>query len=343
MDQSKIYGSGSVLGPQIVSTRELICYAGLDRLGCSPDIIEETMGITHVRHCEESVMPGDLATEAAMNALTAANVSPNEIDVVIYCGIERNCTEPATAHFIADAIGIGPDKLQHCFDVSNACHGFTAGVQIARAFLASQPDEVRYALVCTGERSSGKTKVICDDFRNGVIGKKDIADTLGAFSVGDAGGAMVIGRSENGQGILEISNSNSPRYAKLCHFTNFGLDRGIKPRYAMKMGPICARTKKIIKAMVPDILNRLSWQPKDIDHGIFHQVGRRVHEDWTQILGIDEQRAPSTYATWGNLASANLPVIWDSLAKKNLLKTGEKVFIISAGSGIAVSMIGIHL
>ncbi|PCJ21845.1 MAG: hypothetical protein COA96_15250 [SAR86 cluster bacterium] len=338
-----ISGSGSVLAPHEVETSELIKYAKLDRFGISPNIIFERMGITHVRHADDSVLPGDLATEAAKKAITASGIPANEIDMILYTGIERNCTEPATAHFIANDIGIDPKRLQYCWDMSNACHGFTAGILTARKFLKDQDegDRIRNVLVCTGERSSGKTKVICEDFRNGRIGADRVQDTLGAFTVGDAGGAMVLSQCESDKGIKAISNSNNPRFAGLCLYQDFGADRGVKPIYAMKMPQICARTKRIIKRISPVILNRLGWGASDIDHGIFHQVGKRVHKDWLDIVGIEEARAPSTYAKWGNLASANLPVIWDMLDTKGAIKPGDNVFVVSAGSGISVTMLGI--
>ena len=345
MIQATIEGSGAVLAPFEVTTRELIEYAGLDKFGISPDIIEERTGITHVRHCEDSVLPGDLATEAAKRALTSSGISASEIDMVLYCGIERNCTEPATAHFVASDLGIDPKRLQYCWDIANACHGFTAGLITARKFLkdGDDGDAIRYVLLCTGERSSGKTKVIIDDFRSGKIGKERITDTMGAFTVGDAGGAMILGRSDDGRGIKAITNTNNPRFAELCLWQDFGLDRGVPPRYAMKMPQICARTKNMIRGLAPSALQKLGWEASEIDHGIFHQVGKRVHSDWVDIVGIDANKAPSTYAKWGNLASANLPVIWDMLANEEKLKQGENVFVISAGSGIALSMLGITL
>ena len=69
--------------------------------------------------------------EAAKIAIRDANVSPNEIDLVVYCGHEGNWLEPGTAHVIQHSIGANAV----CLDVSNACHGFMNGFSVVDAMI----------------------------------------------------------------------------------------------------------------------------------------------------------------------------------------------------------------
>lgn len=338
MNKAKIYASGSVVGPIEVKTADLLLEAGLDKLDIPTDWIEKHTGIKTVRHCPDSVKPGDLAIDAAQRALDNSPLSADELDAVWFCGIERNCTEPATAYFVADAIGLDPNRLSLCWDLSDACHGFTAGLLTAKSFIES--GVIRNALICTGERSSGKTKFIGEKFRKNELGRDKFADTAGAFTVGDAGGAMIIGASDDGRGIEYISTSNQPKHAKLCYFQDFGADRGIDPEFAMKMPQICARTLRVLSKMIPTAMEDLQWKSKDIDYGLVHQVGTSPYFETIKYLGIDSSKAPTTYDKYGNLTSATFPVLWDTLTRSGKLKPGQKVFGVSTGSGITASMLG---
>lgn len=326
----------------MVTTKSLLANARLDeKYGLPLEHIETTMGITHVRHCDESVKPSDLARPAAEKALAKCGMDARDLDMVLFCGIERDGTEPATAQIVAGQIGIDPSRLKYCWDLGNACHGFTAGIITAMSFIRS--GQIKTALICTGERSSSKTKVITDDFLSGHLSKKDIGDTMGAFTVSDAGGAMILTASDDDTGIEHIGSENYSRFTDLCYFMNFGLDRGVKPTYAMKMPQICARTLKVVKKSVPAGLAKLGWKAEDIDHFVCHQVGKRIFDAWIEIVGVTKDKALMSYPMRGNLASASLPVLWDDLTEQGKLKPGQKVYAISTGSPVIVTQLGITL
>ncbi|MBL4820623.1 MAG: hypothetical protein JKY98_06495, partial [Gammaproteobacteria bacterium] len=189
MQSAQIYSAGSELAKTPVLTREILDAAKFE--DCT--LVEKSLGISEVRQAPVSTKPSDLAIPAAIRSLEASNLPYTEIDAVIYCGIERDCSEPATAHIIASAIGLTPFI---CFDVSNACHGFTSGLHVANALIKT--GDIRHALVVTAELSSKVTRKVVDLFRENILGVEDIETHLGAFTVGDAGGAMVLGPGEPG-------------------------------------------------------------------------------------------------------------------------------------------------
>ncbi len=340
MLKTKIYGAGKSLGTNLMSTRQIVEDAGLvEKFGVPASVIEDSTGISHVVQCNEPVTPGELAIEAALEALSNSPIEAKDIGMVLYCGIEGDFSEPATAQKVAQALGIPDDTLQYCWDVSNACHGFTSGLITAEALICA--GRVEFALICTGERSSTKTRWIQDQFVTGKYKESDIKDRLGAFTVGDAGGAMIVGVSEDSAQIKHISNRNLTKRIDLCYWrTGSQTSTGI-PDFGMKMAQICASTKSQVKKMVPGFLADVGWSPLDIDHAIFHQVGVRVCKDWTHLLGVAPEKVPISYPQRGNLASATLPVIWSDLQDNDLLIPGQNVAMISTGSPVIVSMLGI--
>lgn len=332
MLNSKIMAAGSSLGRIEVSTRSLLDEARFERIGLSNDLVEKELGITHVRHCSESVKPGDLAIEAGHNALKKSGVPAGLIDAVFFCGIERDYSEPATAHRVAHELGI---NAPFCWDKSDACHGFTAG--LIEADLLIRSGRVRYALVCTGERSSNKTMHVGNLFAKGRLKMPDVRDTLGAFTLGDGGGAMIMGPSDDGSGVQAVHTRCQSKYSRLCFWDEWGLE----PTFAMKMGKICATTINLVKRMIPETLDKLAWSREDIDLMIPHQVGAKPFYKYLDMFNIEVDKSIATYERLGNLASATIPICYDILENQGRFIPGQRTFIVSSGSGIVVSQLGI--
>lgn len=119
---------GYELAPVVVSTAELESrlapvYAAM---GMRPGQLELLTGISERRWWEPNYPLSQGASEAAKKALAAADISPSEIDVLIYAGVCRENFEPATACAVADRLKVNPDAA--IYDVSNACLGVLNGV-----------------------------------------------------------------------------------------------------------------------------------------------------------------------------------------------------------------------
>ena len=84
---------------------------------------------TEVRYrLNEGEKAFDFGVEAARQALDAASVRPQDVDLLIYAGVVRGWLEPATANLFQGALGMAKAT---CFDVLDACakipargHGF---------------------------------------------------------------------------------------------------------------------------------------------------------------------------------------------------------------------------
>ncbi len=331
MLQSHIYSVGSELAKNAVTTRDILAEARLE----DTEIVEKSLGITEVRQAPISMLPSELAVPAAEKALIESGLAYHEIDAVIYCGIERDCSEPATAHIIACALGLTPSI---CFDVANACHGFTSGLQVADSFIRS--GTLNHVLVVTAELSSRITRKVAEMFRQGELTQNDVKSHIGAFTIGDAAGAMILGPSEDGKGISQIRCESLSRHHALCSYdhTNWG-----NLSFNMDMGRISAVTLKLIKDMVGPTYQDLNWSSEDVDLFIPHQVGERPFVKVMEIVGVDKEKSIATYPKLGNLASATIPVCYDKMKQQGRLLAGSKMLWVSSGSGIVASTVGLTL
>lgn len=331
MLKSHIYSVGSELAKNAVLTRDILAEAKLDDI----DLVEKSLGIKEVRQAPLNTQPSELAVPAAERALNESGLQYHEIDAVIYCGIERDCPEPATAHIIASKLGLTPTI---CFDVANACHGFTSGLQVANSFIRS--GDVSHVLVVTAELSSKVTHQVTEMFKTGVLQQEDIKTHIGAMTVGDAAGAMVLGPTEDGSGIDQIRCGSVSRHHALCSYSNneFG-----NLSFNMDMGRISAVTLKLVKELIGPTYEGLNWKPEDVDLFIPHQVGERPFMKSLEIVGIDKDKSIATYPRLGNLASATVPVCYDMMKKQGRLEPGSKMLMGTTGSGIVASFVGISL
>ncbi|MBT3530566.1 MAG: hypothetical protein HOF74_06275 [Gammaproteobacteria bacterium] len=333
MIKARIDAVGSYIGENEVSTRDLLANAHFDRFDKPFDLVESALGISSVRQVQGSIRPGDIAIKAAESALAKSEISNTEIDAVFYCGMTSDYTEPSTAHKIADELGI---NAPFCWDQADACHGLSTGLITANALIRN--GQIRNALVCTGERASKGTDFITDQYNKDILTERDINDTIGAFTVGDAGGAFIVSQSDNEEGIEFINTECDSRQRKLCYVD------WEDSSFAMKMGLICSRTIKLVSHMLPKTLNSLGWERNDIDFMLPHQVGKRPFDIYlNSLFKLPSEKSIATYKDMGNLTSASIAVSWDLLESAGRLKKKDKMFIVSTGSGIVASQMGITL
>ena len=328
MQSAHIYAVGSELANTSILTRDILKEARFD----DPTLVEKQLGIDEVRQAPESTKPSELAVPAAIKALEKSALKPEQIDAVFYCGIERDCSEPATAHIIAAALGLRPSI---CFDVSNACHGFTSGLHVANSLIRT--GDIQHALIVTAELSSKVTRKVVDLFRSGKLGVSDIKTHIGAFTVGDGGGAMILGPCESSKGIINIKSSSESRHHALC---SYAYERG-DLSFVMDMGRISAVTLKLVKELIDPAYQSLGWTASDVDLFIPHQVGSRPFQKTLEIVGVSEDKSIATYPKLGNLASASIPVCYDMLQEQGRITPGSKVLIGASGSGIVATFLGL--
>lgn len=325
---SKIVGVGGYLPDQKISSTDLLIECKSNRFDIPHNFINDKLGIIERRFADQNMEPSDLANIAAEKALASANMQPNEIDLVVYCGITRNWEEPATAHSVQDFLGIDAD----CFDVSNACHGIVNGISIADSMIAS--GAINTALLVTGEMPSKLALYTVEQLKkcNDV---KFFRDSIGALTAGDAGGAFVVTRSDTeNKGLRGLNMYSQGKHAKLCHYKHL-TNGAIAGQMLMKQ--INLAILKMHKTIVNKTYDLLNWHPKEVDRLICHQTGAKSHEQLTSILKVPFEKASQTVDYLGNLTSATLPINW----WLHPPKSDEKVLLAFTGSGISVSQGGI--
>lgn len=328
MPQAKIVSTAAFHPDQEISTIQRVADSGLEEYGVGPDLVSKKLGITHVREADPDVAPSDLAAAASQIALDKAGLRACDIDAILFCGITRDMIEPSTACITGSKLGIDSPSLKLAPDITSACHGFTAAMELANAMIMT--GQWNRVLLCTGEQNSSRLSRISQDIKRGKYSAEKAMDIVGFYSCGDVGAAMILEPSTNERGLVYMRSATNPDFASACHMGSWGDEN----HCSMNMEQICNETISLVKSMRPrEIYTKLGWKTSEIDYLVQHQVGQLPYLAGSRVFNIPVPRCPKIFERFGNLTSASIPATLDQCD----LSEGQKIITSSTGSGIAAS------
>ena len=127
MPSSRIVGTGSYVPPKTLTN------ADLEKMVDTNDewIVTRT-GISERHVASDDEATSDLAYEAALQALSTANLDPMDLDMILVSTITPDMAFPSTACFLQDRLGA---RRAGAMDLSAACSGFVYGLAVADGLL----------------------------------------------------------------------------------------------------------------------------------------------------------------------------------------------------------------
>ena len=239
--------------------------------------------------------------------------------------------EPATAHTIQHELGL---HANHAFDIANACFGFIDAMEIASNFIKC--GIVRYALVVTGEVPSKVLRSVVSTLKGGVD-IKTAKNMIGALSVGDAGGAVIVGPSDDYEtsGFELFNTTCHSSYVDKCIYKT---QENGKVEGQMLMGHLAAAFIRFNNKLIDETLDKLGWD--NFDWMLSHQIGKRPFEKLSGMHGVNPRQMIKTFDKLGNITSATFPVNFEKLCAEGNVNTGDKIGGCFAGSGLAIGQLG---
>jgi len=335
LGHTRIMGTGVYIPERRVTSVELMKEIdSKGRFGVPYQWIDRTIGIRERRVAPDDITFAEMAATAAREALAEAGVRPKDIGAILYCGIDRDYLEPATAHLVQEQVGV---ENAICFDLTNACHGFMNGIHVVDALVAT--GQIRHALVVTAERNFRITKEAIKALQ-ATTDREVFVNLVGGLTVGDAGAAMVVGpKTFEEEGFVGFMLQSRGEFNDLCVFKNRDQENAATGH--MVMTRIVREHLRLHADMYPDFMRRLHWSPEQIAKFVHHQVGRKAFKMHAAYSHVPLQAMPDTVSWLGNIASATIPVNLHYLRREGAVRPREKVFISAAGSGLSISQAGL--
>ncbi|MBI2660371.1 3-oxoacyl-ACP reductase [Candidatus Woesearchaeota archaeon] len=278
-----------------------------------------------------------LMSTAVNKALEEANLSKQEIDLLIYAGIDKGFTEPSQAHFVANALGM--DKVE-CFDILEGCMSWSRAVKVTYAIFAE--GAYKHIMIVNGEfaqtRKDGPGYPANFMLRN----LDQIAWTFPTYTVGEAATATILSRDPNRKWEFCISSSNDlvdlctiplEGYEGYCslsdrigrngtgRFTSFGKELHEKGK------PEAIKVFRELGEKVP---------PKNIKAIFPHTSSKTEWDDAAKKLGV-KHLLYHIYPSYGNIATASVPAGIVLAASGGCIKRGDRVagWVGSSGTSFA--------
>jgi acyl-CoA:acyl-CoA alkyltransferase len=323
---------GYELAPNVVSSKALEAriLPVYEKLRLPPGQLEALTGIRERRWWPKGYKLSEGAATAAKKALEAANVGPENVGAVIYAGVCRESSEPATACAVADLLGIGSDAA--VFDISNACLGVLNGIlDVANRIELGQ---IKAGLVVSCESA----REINDSMIESMLANPTMDHfklSLATLTGGSGAVAAVLtdGSFGNaGHRLLGASLKAESRHFDLCRWDRdfMRTDAAAVLKHGVALG----------KKTWDGLLDNLGWNGATVDKVICHQVGGAHRSSVLSALGIPEAKDFSTYEFLGNIGTVSVPITAAIAEEREFVKKGDKVAFLGIGSGLNCLMLG---
>jgi len=316
--RSVILGTGSELPAKIVTNEDLEKI-----VETSDEWITTRTGIKERRILEPDRSNADMAQRASERALDDAGFNARDLDAIIVGTVTPDYPFPSSACVLEDKLGA---KAAFSFDVSAACSGFLNALAVADSFIKT--GMIRNALV------------VGSDTLSRLLNWKDRTTCI---LFGDAAGAVVLGSSEDGSGILSARLRTDGSYAKTLFVPAGG---SLKPATAETVQrnehTIFMNGKEVFKIAVRSMedisrqaLDEAGVRIEDIALVIPHQANRRIIVALAERLGVPMDRVVVNVDKYGNTSAASVPVALDEARRQGRIKSGDIVLLNAFGAGFA--------
>lgn len=305
----KIKGTGSYLPDNLVTNAELS-----KTVDTSDEWITERTGIKQ-RYFAKDELTSDLAVKAGINALTDANITAEDLDLIIIATTTPDLTFPSTASIVQTKLGA---KNAMCFDVQAVCSGFIYGLSIAEGYFAT--NKVKNALVIGAESLS---KIL------------NFEDRTTCVLFGDGAGAVVLSKKEENEtsGLLRTSISTKGEFTNLLKTTSGAGTDGCAGVITMQGQEVFRHAVSNLKKVCLDLLAQEGLEKEDIDFLIPHQANKRIIASTAKSLSLDSDKVIVTVDQHANTSAASIPLALDWANKQGKFKKGDTLLLEAFGAG----------
>jgi 3-oxoacyl-[acyl-carrier-protein] synthase-3 len=312
MRRSVLIGTGSALPERVVPNAELAA-----KVDTTDEWIVERTGIRQRYIAGEGETTSSLAIDAARQALEAAGVDGQSIDLIILATATPDQTFPATATIVQHAIGANGGIA---FDVAAVCSGFLYALGVADSMLRC--GQARRALVIGAETFS---RIL------------DWEDRTTCVLFGDGAGAVVLEAREsedvNAPGILATKLHADGAHNQLLFVDGGVSTTGDVGKLRMKGREVFRHAVVNLASVLGEVLEEAGFTSDDIDWLVPHQANARILEATAKKLHMSPSKVVVTVQDHANTSAASVPLALNCAIRDGRIKPGQLVMLEAMGGG----------
>ncbi|NPV28631.1 MAG: ketoacyl-ACP synthase III [Firmicutes bacterium] len=312
-----ITGTGAAVPERVLTNRELE-----KMLDTTDQWIVQRTGIQERRIAGDGTATYHLASTAARRALQDAQVTPEEVDLILVATSTPDQFTVPTAGLVQQALGM---SRAAAFDLSAACAGFTYGLAVGAQFIRT--GVYRTVLVVGAEILS--RIVNWRDRQTAIL----FGDGAGAVVLRPAGSGALwyshLGADGRGADILKVPAGGS-RFPASEETVRQGLQYiHMNGREVFKFGV------RVMEEELRLAMKQCGLDPEQIDLFVPHQANLRMIETVVERLGLPRDRVYVNVQRYGNTSAASIPIALDEAASSGCLAPGSVVAMVGFGAGLA--------
>ena len=286
----------------------------------SDEWISKRSGIKNRHFVTDNEKTSDMSFFAANKAIENAEISKNDIDLIVLATTTPDNTFPSTATLVQKKLEINAVS----FDIQAVCAGFVFALSVAKSMMT--------------EGNYKNCLVIGADSMSKLL---DWNDRSTSVLFGDGAGAVILQKFENTEckyddwGILSnIIHSDGQFYDLLK--TNGGVSTN------QKVGFIEMEGKEVFKHAVDKLSSSLeealiasNKKIDELDYLVPHQANQRIILAVADRLKIDVSKVISTVKDHGNTSAASIPLALENAINSNKILNGNLIGIQAIGGGLS--------
>jgi 3-oxoacyl-[acyl-carrier-protein] synthase-3 len=321
MSQSKgviVRGTGSCLPARKMPNAEFA-----RSLDTSDEWIRTRTGICSRHIAGPGETSASMGLEAARRALRAADLEPNDLDLIICATITPEMIFPSTGCFIQAGLGC---RTIGAFDLLAACSGFLYALAVGSQFIRT--GTYRNVLVIGTETLS---RII------------DFSDRTTCVLFGDGAGAAVLSASDDPERGLQYfrlyADGSNPELMSLP---------GGGSRFPVSAQTIADRKHYIringrevykfavtrMQELIQDAMAECLLTVEDVALVIPHQVNQRIIDSAANRMKFPAEKVMVNLDNNGNTSAASIPLALDEAIRTGRAKEGDKIIMVAFGGGL---------
>jgi len=302
---ARIIGTGSYLPPKIVTNFDLEkTLDTTDEWITSRTGIKERRIVTNESTC-------DLALKACLNALSMAELEPQDIDLIILSTTTPDKIFPATATILQNRLGASCPA----FDIQAVCAGFVFALNTAQQYIENE--------------SATNILVVGSETMSKIV---DWNDRSTAILFADGAGAVVLS-ADNNTGIKHSKLYSDGSYLSSLHVNNNRIN---------EFGTIEMEGNEVFKIAVnklsdlaEETLKECNMTSENIDWMIPHQANIRIISAVAKRINLPMEKIILTVEKHGNTSAASIPLALDIGIRDGRIKKGDTLLFEGIGGGFS--------
>ncbi|RUR11152.1 beta-ketoacyl-ACP synthase III [Legionella sp. km772] len=307
--------------------RDVVYSHDLDKqLGLPPETVQMKSGLISRHFANPEETTSYMAAQAALRALSNAQCSLNDIDVIISaCGAPEQLI-PCTAALVQKQLGLEHSGIPS-FDINSTCLSFLTAL-----------DTVAY-LIAGGRYQ--RALIVASDIPSLGLNWSDM-ETCTIF--GDGAAACIVEKSDGTSKILASHMETYSSGVDYCHVEAGGTRIPPAKPFDHRLGLFQMDGKKVFKlasqlviTSMQQVFAKARVTLNDIDWVVPHQASLLAMHHLRKRLGIPEEKLVNIYATHGNQMAASIPSALAHHVNNKKIKRGQLVYLVGTGAGISAA------